>query len=246
VRASAGAGVRATIDGSEWRLGSAAFVGADDDAGRGVWLADAQGAGARFEVEDELRAGAATAVAALHERGIDVRILSGDAPEAVARIATLLGIDRWLARQSPQDKLDAIRALQAEGRTVAMVGDGINDAAVLAGASVSVAMADGAALAHAAADVVLANPRLQVLPVLLAAARDSQRIARQNLGWAAGYNAVGLVLAAFGLVPPWAAAIGMSVSSLAVTLNALRLALPPRDPRHHATSPSAAATQVPA
>jgi Cu2+-exporting ATPase len=246
VRASAGAGVSASIDGAEWRLGSAAFVGAVDDEGRGVWLADAQGAVARFEVADELRAGAATAVDALHQRGVDVRILSGDAPEAVARIAATLGIDRWQARQSPQDKLDAIRALQAEGRTVAMVGDGINDAAVLAGASVSVAMAEGAPLAHAAADVVLATPRLQVLPLLLAAARDSQRVTRQNLGWAVGYNAVGLVLAAFGLVPPWAAAIGMSVSSLAVTLNALRLAVPPHEPRHPAASTSAAPAQVPA
>jgi len=89
-------------------------------------------------------------------------------------------------------------------------------------------MAEGAAMAHAAADVVLAAPRLAPLPLLLAAARDTQRIARQNLGWAAGYNALGLVVAAFGLVPPWAAAIGMSVSSLAVTLNALRLAAPSR------------------
>jgi Cu2+-exporting ATPase len=246
VHATAGAGVSARIDGAPWRLGSAAFVGIDDDAGRGVWLADAQGVVARFEVHDELRAGAAAAVAALHGRGVEVRILSGDAPEAVARVAATLGIERWQARQSPQDKLAAIRALQAQRRTVAMVGDGINDAAVLAGASVSIAMAEGAALAHSAADVVLATPRLQVLPVLLAAARDNQHIARQNLGWAASYNALGLVLAAFGLVPPWAAAIGMSVSSLAVTLNALRLAAPSRDSQRPPAPTHATTSQVPA
>jgi Cu2+-exporting ATPase len=109
-----------------------------------------------------------------------------------------------------------------------MVGDGINDAAVLAGAQVSIAMAEGAPLAHAVADVVLATPRLLALPGLFRAARDARRITRQNLSWAIAYNGIGLMLAAFGLVPPWAAAIGMSISSLAVTLNALRLAMPER------------------
>jgi Cu2+-exporting ATPase len=246
VRATGGGGVAGRIDGTDWRLGSAAFVGAGDDAGRAVWLADAQGPVARFEVDDELRAGAVAAMAALRERGVALRILSGDAPEAVARIAATLGIEHWQARQSPQDKLAAIRKLQAEGRTVAMVGDGINDAAVLAGASVSVAMAEGAALAHAAADVVLATPRLQVLPSLLAAARDNQRVARQNLSWAVGYNTVGLLLAAVGLVPPWAAAIGMSVSSLAVTLNALRLAASRDKPRRPPAPLPATPAQVPA
>lgn len=230
VRALAGRGVEGTVAGTQWRIGSATFAAATDadaDDG-GIWLADAHGAVARLAFEDELRVDAAAAVDALRAQGVEVRVLSGDAPRAVGAVAARLGIGHWQARQGPEDKLAAIRTLQAAGRRVAMVGDGINDAAVLAGADVSVAMAEGAAMAHAAADVVLAAPRLAPLPLLLAAARDTQRIARQNLGWAAGYNALGLVVAAFGLVPPWAAAIGMSVSSLAVTLNALRLAAPSR------------------
>jgi Cu2+-exporting ATPase len=130
----------------------------------------------------------------------------------------------------PQDKLDAVHALQARGCVVAMLGDGVNDAAVLAGADVSFAMAQGAPLAHANADVVLTAPRLAAVAATLRAARDARRVMYQNLGWAIAYNAVGLVLAALGFVPPWAAAIGMSVSSLAVTLNALRLAAPARPP----------------
>ncbi|MFO0043399.1 MAG: heavy metal translocating P-type ATPase [Pseudomonadota bacterium] len=239
VRAVAGAGVEGTIDGEMWRIGSAAFAaGAIDDEG-GVWLADARGAVARLDLGDEIRHDAAAALAALRALGVDLQVLSGDAPGPVGEVAARVGIGRWQARRAPQDKLAAIRALQAGGRRVAMVGDGINDAAVLAGADVSVAMAEGASLAHAAADVVLAAPRLGALPVLLAAARDTQRIARQNLGWAAGYNAIGLLLAAFGWVPPWAAAIGMSVSSLAVTLNALRLAAPGRAARSERWAPRA-------
>jgi Cu2+-exporting ATPase len=237
VRAHAGAGVSGTIDGMAWRLGSAAFCGAPaDDDGGDIWLADARGPVARLAVADEVREDAATTIAALRAQGVYVRILSGDAAPAVARVAAPIGIHDWEARRSPDDKLAAVRALQAQGRRVAMVGDGINDAAVLAGAQVSVAMAEGAALAHAAADVVLAAPRLGALSILLDAARRAQRTARQNLGWAAGYNAVGLLLAAFGLVPPWAAAIGMSVSSLAVTLNALRLAAPGRVARMRAAT----------
>jgi Cu2+-exporting ATPase len=240
VRASAGAGVEGRIDGATWRIGSAAFAGAGDRDGDAVWLGGPHGVVARLQLADEARPDAAPAIAALRALGVEVQVLSGDAPAAVGGIAAALGIGTWAARQSPSDKLAAVRALQASGRRVVMVGDGINDAAVLAGADVSVAMAEGASLAHAAADVVLAAPRLHALATLLAAARATQRIARQNLGWAAGYNAIGLLLAAFGLVPPWAAAIGMSVSSLAVTLNALRLAAPARAarPAAHASAPA--------
>lgn len=243
VRATAGAGVEGEVAGERWRIGNAAFAGAHGADGETVWLAGPQGVVARFELADETRPDAVLAIAALRTLGVDVQVLSGDAPAAVARVAAALGIGAWRARQSPSDKLAAVRALQASGRRVAMVGDGINDAAVLAGADVSVAMAEGAALAHAAADVVLAAPRVNALATLIGSARATQRIARQNLGWAAGYNAVGLVLAAFGLVPPWAAAIGMSVSSLAVTLNALRLAAPARAPRA-ATEPPPVAMEV--
>ena len=223
----AGVGVHGRIGDSVWRLGSAAFTqaeaAADLDA---VYLSDEHGVVAQFAIADSLREDAVQACAALRAMGIRIEILSGDVAPVVAQVAATLGVDRWRARQTPQAKLDAVRAMQDEGAVVAMVGDGINDAAVLAGAQVSIAMAEGAPLAHAAADVVLATPRLLALPSLFGAARDARRITRQNLRWAIAYNAVGLLLAAFGWVPPWAAAIGMSISSLAVTLNALRLALP--------------------
>jgi Cu2+-exporting ATPase len=239
-----GAGLRGDVDGRDWRLGSATFVGlgAADDL-ETVFLADADGVVARFAVADELRGDAQAAVQALESLGIKVELLSGDAPRAVGRTATTLGIARWRARQSPEDKLAAARKLQGAGHVVAMVGDGINDAAVLAAAQVSISMAEGAALAHSASDVVLASPRLGALPVLFEAARAARRVTRQNLAWAIAYNVVGLVVAALGLLAPWVAAVGMSVSSLAVTLNALRLAAPrpaPAPPPAHAALESTA------
>jgi Cu2+-exporting ATPase len=227
VLATAGAGVAGWVAGQHWRLGTAEFAGlpagVHSDA---LHLSGPDGMAARFTLADSLREDAVAACAALRTLGVEVEVLSGDAPAAVARVAATLSITQWRARQTPQLKLAAVHRLQDEGRVVMMVGDGINDAAVLAGAQVSVAMADGAALAHAASDVVLTAPRLLALPELLLAARRARRITRQNLAWAIAYNAIGLLLAAIGWLPPWLAAVGMSVSSLAVTLNALRLAVP--------------------
>jgi len=134
------------------------------------------------------------------------------------------------ARQTPEDKLAYVRARQAAGEIVAMVGDGLNDAPVLAGADVSLALADGAALAQRAADFVVAGGALARIPQALALARRSRRIVRQNLAWAIGYNLLALPLAASGHVTPWMAALGMALSSLLVTLNALRLNLATRSP----------------
>jgi Cu2+-exporting ATPase len=228
VRVTAGAGVEGTIDGRRYRLGRAAFALADaDTADLGELVLAEVGASqalARFTISDRLRADARATCAQLARAGINAQLESGDGERAVAECATALGITRWHARQSPAEKLAAVRTLQADGRVVAMVGDGINDAAVLAGADVSLAPTEAAALAHAASDVVIPAQRLGAVAETLAVARQTRRIVRQNLAWALGYNLLALPLAALGLVPAWAAAIGMSVSSLVVTLNALRLA----------------------
>jgi Cu2+-exporting ATPase len=222
VRTVPGQGVRGTIDGIEWRLGQARFaMDADDDGA--LWLASA-GEGARFDVREAPRADAAEALALLRAQGLSLHLCSGDGETAVARFADVLGLTDVHARQTPEDKLARVRNLQREGRIVAMVGDGLNDAPVLAGADVSIAVGDGAALAQRAADLVLATPALHRIPDAIALARRTRRIVRQNLAWAVGWNLVALPIAALGLVTPWIAALGMALSSLTVTLNALRLA----------------------
>jgi Cu2+-exporting ATPase len=155
--------------------------------------------------------------------GLDLHLCSGDAPDRVGALAAALGIDDAQARQTPEAKLARVHALQAEGRIVAMVGDGLNDAPVLAGADVSIALGEGAALAQRAADLVLTAPSLARIPDAIVLARRTRAVVRQNFGWAIGYNLVALPLAAFGLVTPWLAAMGMALSSLLVTVNALRL-----------------------
>ena len=138
----------------------------------------------------------------------------------------------------PQDKLDAVEALRQQGAKVMMVGDGLNDAPVLAGADVSVAMQSGAALAQASADAVLLSGDLNTLPAARELAYKARRILRQNLGWAVGYNALAVPLAVAGLITPWLAAIGMSLSSLLVVGNALRLLKTPHNPSFRGSSRS--------
>jgi Cu2+-exporting ATPase len=188
-----------------------------------LWLGDEQQVLACFRLHDVVRPDAAESVAALREAGIDSRILSGDSEAAVASVAARCGITEFSARRSPADKLAAVQAMQAEGRRVAMMGDGVNDAPVLAAADVSLAMGRGAALAHAGADMLLMGERIRALPEAMALSRKTLRIARQNLFWAAAYNLGSLPLAALGFIPPWLAALGMSLSSVGVVLNALRL-----------------------
>jgi Cu2+-exporting ATPase len=163
-------------------------------------------------------------VAALAMRDLRLRLCSGDGAAAVQGLAQAVGIADAAARQSPTQKLALVRELQSRGHVVAMVGDGLNDAPVLAGAHVSFAMSDGAALAQRAADFVVTSPSLLRIPQAIALARRTRRVVRQNLAWALAYNLVALPLAAAGHVPPWLAALGMAASSLLVTLNALRLA----------------------
>jgi Cu2+-exporting ATPase len=234
----AGAGVEATVDGRRLRLGRADFSlrGAAIPAGHeaDVVLADESGPLAAFALGEQLRAGARSALAALTAEGMQVEILSGDAPGRVAAVADEVGVGEWRARQLPEGKLQRLADLRANGARVVVVGDGINDAPILAGADVAVAMASGADLAQASSDIVLASDSLEALPVAVRLSREALMILRQNQRWALAYNLGAVPLAVFGLVPPWLAALGMSVSSLLVVLNAMRIGheeVHPRLPR---------------
>ncbi len=223
-----GGGVEGVVAGRHYRLGTSAFA-LDGDAlpaqteGHWVVLAEAGVALCSFRLDDTLRRDAASSVLALQQRGLRVHLLSGDPSDAAAKLARQLGIDRVEAGASPARKLDYLRALQADGRRVLMVGDGINDIPVLAAADVSVAMSEASQLAKTSADCLFLSPRLDRLPALLALARRTRTNIRENLAWSLLYNAVALPAAAAGLVAPWLAALGMSASSLLVVANALRL-----------------------
>ena len=231
IRVVPGLGIEGVIEDKRYRLGTWEFSASHLDVQQsgtgplsaGVVLADENRVLAHFTFSDSVRDDSAATVNALRMLGIDSEVLSGDAPAVVSHVASQCGIALFNARHSPEQKLQRVQLAQASGERVAMVGDGINDAPVLAGADVSIAMGRGAALAVAAADIVLINEHLLALPEAIQIARRTMHIARQNLVWAAAYNFCGLPLAALGLVPPWAAAIGMSISSIAVILNALRV-----------------------
>jgi Cu2+-exporting ATPase len=161
-------------------------------------------------------------IAALKSRGLEVHLASGDRPEVGAGLARALWIEHCSGGMAPQDKYRYVEALQREGRVVAMVGDGLNDAPVLARADASFAMGGGADAAQLRADLVLLGGSLEGVVVTLNIARRAMRLARQNIGWALAYNALALPLAALGLIGPWEAALAMGASSLTVLLNALR------------------------
>ncbi len=249
IRNLPGQGVEAIIGGVRHRLGTPSFVAAccqtppivpaSPDGESWVALASDQGLIAWFGLADSPRSDAAQALRALQNQGIRLHLLSGDGEAAVAATARQLGIGIWQASALPEDKLAYVKALQAEGRIVGMVGDGINDAPVLAAAQVSIAMGEGAEVAQAAADMVMLGQRLAILADGVALARKTYRIIRQNLGWALGYNLIAIPAAALGHVTPWIAGIGMSASSLLVVLNALRLA----DFKGEAAPPPTAAPQ---
>jgi Cu2+-exporting ATPase len=210
------------------RLGSAIFCNVQhvSTAGAVVHLSDDRGWLASFELKEDIREKAAEAVASLQQLGVAVSILSGDRSESVARIAALAGITHARGGCTPDDKLAFIREMQARGCTVAMVGDGLNDGPVLAGANVSFAFGQGAPLAHAKADFVILGEQLMSVAQSVALSRRTLRIVRQNLWWALLYNAACVPLAVAGLLPAWLAGLGMASSSLLVVLNALRLTRP--------------------
>ncbi len=191
-----------------------------------IALADDSGWLALFRIGDEIRPEAADLVEELKAAGCEVVLLTGDAPVVARRIAGQLGIEDVRAGVSPHGKQEFVRLLQQHGALVAMVGDGVNDAPVLAQAHVSIAMGGGAALARTQADFVLLSENLEHLCQGLKLARRSLRVIRQNLIWSFVYNFVALPLAMFGFITPWMAGIGMSGSSLLVVLNSLRLQRP--------------------
>jgi len=220
----AGNGVQATDDhGVEWRLGSAAWTGGLPVPGADVILARGGRPVVAFACGEIVREDAAAAVRALSHDGVDVRVLSGDEPARVREVALALGIQDARGHQTPEDKLAALRDAQAAGECVAMLGDGINDAPVLARADVAIAMGSGAALARSQADAILLSNRLSDVARARRLARRTVRVVHQNLAWAAAYNAACVPLALSGHLPPWAAGLGMACSSLAVVLNAMRL-----------------------
>ncbi|WP_422015927.1 heavy metal translocating P-type ATPase [Roseateles sp.] len=223
VREVAGCGIEACdAYGTVWRLGAPGWVAGapDPDARLAFGSADCC---LWLDLAEQPRADAAQAVAALRKAGLRVRVLSGDQPAAVQRMAQALDIAHWQAGATPDAKLAALRGWQAGGERVLMVGDGINDAPVLAAADVRIAMGQGAMLARTAADALLVSGRLMALPQALALAKKTRRVLRQNLAWAALYNLACVPLALTGWLPPLAAGIGMATSSLLVVLNAQRL-----------------------
>lgn len=225
VREVAGCGLAMATPEGEARLGSRRWLGiADDDeeSAPELWLARPGQAPVRFAFADAPRADAAAVVSELKARGFRVLLLSGDRAAAVAPLARALGIAEWRAEADPAAKAERLEGLAAEGRTVLMIGDGLNDAPALAGAHASLSPASAADIAQTAADAVFQGDRLAPVLEAIAVARLSGRIARQNLGFAMLYNLFAVPLAGAGLLTPLIAAVAMSCSSLVVIGNALR------------------------
>ncbi len=239
-----GQGVRARLQRQDIRLGTQAFA-AEAFAGQppratayvsgepaeavppaactAIWLGRDGRPLARFVLADTPRDDAAACLDTLRSQGLRLHLVSGDAPETVRWWAARLGIAHAVGGASPEDKRAYVRALQAGGARVLAVGDGINDAPLLAQAQVSIAIGSGAPLAQAGADAILAQPRLPAIGEAVSIGRCTLRVVRQNLGWAFAYNAVSIPLATLGWLSPLEAGIGMSLSSLLVALNAWRL-----------------------
>ncbi len=232
IRAYSGRGIEGRISGKTYWLGSRESFesqGIDlpevsiEPGETVVYLAVEQVPLAGFVLRDEIRAESRRTIQILQSEGLETELLSGDHVETVRHVAQELNIQHFQGGMLPDDKLRHIELLQSQGKVVAMVGDGVNDAPVLAAAQVSIAMGGGAQLAHASADMVLLTENLERIPEAIDVSRKTLRIIRQNLGWAILYNILAIPLAAAGWVAPWMAAIGMSASSLIVVINALRL-----------------------
>ena len=227
-----GEGLEGLVEGQRLRIGRASFVAGlagpmpGVSAENNLFLGSEYGWLAAFTVRDELRPGVSQLLARLRAAGLRIHLLSGDRTAAVAAVAHALSLSDWRAEARPADKVAYVQALQARGCRVAMVGDGLNDAPVLAAADVSVALQEGTALARAQADLILGGDGPRGLWTAVVTARRGITLMQQNLRWSAAYNLLAVPAAAMGLVAPWLAAIGMSASSLGVVLNALRIGQP--------------------
>jgi Cu2+-exporting ATPase len=233
----AGGGIRGRIDDQDYLIGSIEFITHQvdaviprpwleqivNDAVTAVVLVRGVTVMAMFTFDDELRDDATELVETLQHMGKVVILMTGDRSAAAQQVAELTGIDDYRAQMSPQSKMAAVQALQSDKASVLMVGDGVNDAPVLASANVSIAMGDASALAKTSADIVLIGNHLRAVTRAFDMAGHTQRVIRQNMAWALMYNFGAIPAAAMGLIAPWLAALGMSVSSLLVVLNALRL-----------------------
>lgn len=235
IAATPGSGIEGMIEGRRYRFGRPEWVAALHRQALptlaatiapdtiSVALGDASGWLAWFTFADVIRPGARPLIETLQKMGLTVSLLSGDRSETVRHVAEAVGIATHRGNAQPADKRAHIAALQRDGAVVAMVGDGINDAPSLAQANVSLSFGSAATLTQWTADVVLVDDDLARIADAIMRARRTLRVIRQNLAWAFGYNAVAIPLAATGHLTPFAAALGMSVSSLLVVANALRL-----------------------
>lgn len=231
IKTHSGLGISGCIAATEYRIGAIEFVRelcpnlSDPPQQQGQWLplATANATLAWFKLDDTLRDDAQGLIQALQARGLHTEMLSGDSSDQASTIARQLGLHPCHWGVSPEQKIARIQQLQNAGESVTMVGDGLNDAAVLAMSDCGIAVNNATDLAKSQADGMLLNSKLSILIDAFETADRCQHIIRQNLTWALAYNAVAIPLAAAGLIPPWAAALGMSASSLLVVSNSLRL-----------------------
>ncbi|MGY8869451.1 MAG: heavy metal translocating P-type ATPase [Pseudomonadales bacterium] len=229
-----GQGLEGNVDNTVYRIGKPEFASAlcqqqlaysdaPDHNGQWLLLCNAQTPLAWFCLNDQIRKGTQQTLAILKRLGLNVQMLTGDNSAAVQEVAAELNMDQVIANTSPEEKLAYIQKLQSKGAKVVMIGDGINDIPVLAGAQTSIAMGSATDLAKTNADAVLISSDIERLADAILLSRKTQFVIRQNLSWALLYNLIALPLAAMGFIAPYMAAIGMSVSSLIVVGNALRL-----------------------
>ena len=228
-----GQGISANIDGKIWRVGNVDFVAqiagqAPENIqkishGTIVALGNQTGFQAAFVLNDNIKDTASDSINLLKNMGFNLHLLSGDNTAAVKNTAETLGIDHFIAQASPEEKLAFVASLQRNGKKTLMIGDGVNDAPVLAGADVSIAMSQGADISRDGSDIIITNQQLTAIPTATNLARQTRHIIHQNIIWALSYNAIAIPIAALGYAKPAVAALGMALSSLLVVSNALRL-----------------------